>query len=165
MNWVDISIVLLIGWNVFATLSTGLIREIFAVAGFVAGVYVAGRFASFGANLLFFVPSVEIATIIAFAIIFLIIAYLVRLLAGFVQQAAQLLMLGWFDQVGGAIVGFAKGVLITEILLIVIANFQVLNLAVGVKESRIASVLLGFMPSLLVFLPKELQAVQWLFTK
>lgn len=165
MNWVDVGIVVLVGWNVFGSLWTGFIREVFAIIGFVAGVYLAGRFAPLGANIFFFVPSSEIATIIAFVFIFLAIVTLVRFVAGFVQQTAQLLMLGWFDQAGGALVGFAKGVLISEVLLIVVANMQIMGLAAGVKESRIAAILLGFLPSLLVFLPKELQAVQSLFNR
>jgi uncharacterized membrane protein required for colicin V production len=71
------------------------------------------------------------------------------------KQTAALLMLGTFDHLLGAVFGFAKGIVVVEILMIVFVTFPALGLKETIDESMFGPIFLNGIPFLLKVLPSE----------
>lgn len=116
-----VGIVLAIG--VIRGYSTGLFKQIGAVVGFVlAFAFAAGLLRVSGD---FLVGqgwvSVEMAPILGFLAVFLIVYGIVMIVATFVEQALDSLKLGFMSRVAGAGFGGLKAALIASLALIILA--------------------------------------------
>jgi uncharacterized membrane protein required for colicin V production len=101
------------------------------------------------------VDNAQTAEIVSFAIIFGAVILATQLVAIFLKQTAQLLMLGIFDSMGGAFIGLLKGFILVEIALIVAITFPNLNLVDDVEGSAFAPFFLDLLPVLKYILPTE----------
>ena len=135
MNWVDAFIVVTILWFTYSAFNAGMIREVVTIIGAIFAVALAG--------LLYTELAKDVEA---------------QLVAIFLKQTAQLLMLGIFDSMGGALIGLIKGVIIIEVALIVAITFQSLNLMDDVEASAFAPFFLDFLPFLKYILPDEFKA-------
>jgi membrane protein required for colicin V production len=156
MNWLDIIVVATIGWFIFSAFWAGVIREIVAIVGVALGIVLAGLFYQDLADDVKLVIDVDNAPpIIAFLLIFGACALAGQLAAMVLKQTAALLMLGTFDHLLGAVVGFAKGIIVVELLMIVFVTFPALGLKETIDESMFGPLLLDGIPFLLKVLPSE----------
>jgi uncharacterized membrane protein required for colicin V production len=156
LNWVDIAILAILAWFTYAAFQAGLIREVITILGAVFAVALAGLFyMELAKDIEVAVDDEQTAQIIAFATIFGATVLASQLLAIFLKQAASLLMLGFFDSLGGAGIGFVKAAIFVEIALIVAITFPDLGLERAVDGSVIAPFFLDFMPFLKHILPQE----------
>jgi len=122
INWVDISIMIIILLNIITGIRRGIIRGIINFIGIVAAIFLAifwfkeiGEYISLHTTL-----SREISNVIGFAIIFLGIYLIARIIEMFLKKVFSLLFISWIDTLGGALFGLFKGSLIVGILLIII---------------------------------------------
>ena len=124
MNWVDFAIIAVIAWFTFASLRAGFIREACALAGAVIGVILAGQFYHrFATDIEVFIDDARAAEVSAFIVIFGATVLGAQMIALFLKRAASLLMLGPLDAMGGGVLGFIKGFVIVEALLIAAVTF------------------------------------------
>src|SRR5581483_3225349 len=124
MNWLDIVIVLIIGWLTFSAFNAGLIREVVTVAAALLGVIIAGLYYdNLAQDVLVFVGSDKAALVVAFLMLFGSVVLMGQLAAIILKQTASLLMLGWADHLAGAAFGFLKGFIIVEALLILFVAY------------------------------------------
>jgi membrane protein required for colicin V production len=159
MNWVDGVIVGAIVWFTFTAFQAGFIREVVTVVSVLLGIVLAGLFyTDLAEDIKIAVDSDRAARTIAFLAIFGATALAGQLAAMLLKETASLLMLGIFDQFAGAIFGFAKAVLLLEILLIVFVTYPSLGLREAIDGSSFAPIFLDGVPFLLRILPSEFEA-------
>ncbi len=159
MNWVDGVIVVAIAWFTFSAFQAGLIREVVTVVSVLLGIVLAGLFyTDLADDIKLAVDSDRAARTIAFLAIFGATALAGQLAAMLLKEAASFFMLGIADQMAGALFGFAKAILLLEILLIVFVTYPSLGLRDAIEGSIFAPIFLERVPFLLKVLPSEFQA-------
>jgi membrane protein required for colicin V production len=120
MTWLDYALIAVVGISALIGIWRGLVREVFALAGWVAAIAVAMLFAGEAARLIpagFATPLVR--TVIAFTVLFLAILMAVSLAGLLFTKAVRAVGLGLADRTLGGVFGFARGALI--LLVIVLA--------------------------------------------
>lgn len=156
MSWIDIAILATLIWFTYAAFNAGMIREVVTIVGAIFAVALAGLFyEDLAEDVKVAVDNEETARIIAFAMIFGSTVLASQLTALFLKQAASILLLGLFDSVGGAIIGFIKGFIFVEIALIACVTFESLGLEKTVDDSALAPLFLDILPFLKLILPGE----------
>lgn len=156
MSWIDIAILATLAWFTYAAFNAGMIREVITIIGAVFAVALAGLFyQELAEDVRVAVDDEETARIIAFGMIFGATVLASQLIALFLKQAASLLLLGLFDSIGGAFIGFLKGFVFVEIGLVLAVTFPSLGLQGTVDDSALAPVFLDILPFLKVILPAQ----------
>lgn len=111
-----ILILTIIGWW------KGLVKQLFGLAGVIAGYILALKYYQPGAKLLTgFHPAT--ARIISFVAIFLACVLVAHLIGWAVGRLASGPKLGFLNRIGGALLGFVKGCVVVCILVIVLGAF------------------------------------------
>lgn len=144
------------GWFTYAAFHAGMIREVITIVGAIFAVALAGLFyQDLAADVGVAVDNEETARIIAFGMIFGATVLASQLTALFLKQAASLLLLGLFDSIGGAIIGFVKGFIFVEIALIIGITFESLGFRGAIENSALAPLFLDILPFLKWILPAQ----------
>ena len=122
INWIDVSIMIIILLNMIIGIRRGIIRGIINLIGVITAIFLAifwfkevGEYISSHSQI-----SGEIANILGFAIIFLGVYLIARIIEIFFKKILSLLFVSWIDGLGGAVFGLIKGSLIVGILLVII---------------------------------------------
>ena len=157
MQWLDLMIVGIIAWFTFAAFSNGLIREVVTIAAVLLGGLIAGQFyGDLSNNISFLISDGTTRDLVAFISLFAGVVVLGQLAATLARGTASMLMLGPLDHMGGAVFGFAKGVVVVEVLVIAFAVFPAATgLETAIQESTLAPMLLDAVPVALQLLPGE----------
>jgi len=157
MHWLDLLIVGIVAWFTFSAFSAGLIRELVTVVAMIAGTVLAGRFyAELALDIEFLIDDESPRNFIAFIAIFAGVMVLGQVGASMLRRVAAMLLLGPFDHLGGALFGFAKGVALVQIILIVASIYPFSRDVDGALDrSTLAPVFLNRVPIILRLLPDE----------
>lgn len=157
MHWLDLVIVATVAWFTFAAFSAGLIREMVTIVAVIAGGVLAGRFyPDLSENISFLIDDDSWRNFVSFVAIFVGIVAVGQIAAFTLRRVASLLLLGPLDHLGGALFGFAKGVLLVEILLIAATTFPVTSgVSEALSQSALAPFFLDGVPVMLRLLPGE----------
>lgn len=146
---VDIIVVIVLILSTLLAWSRGFTRESLSIAGWIIAVLVARQYAGLGAPLIDSVPGVskyiqgcELRTAVGFVIVFvaamIVMALITPLFAGMVQNS----FFAAFDSGLGALFGFARGLLIVFLVMLVYAKFvQPSSKIAMLEESRSYSIL------------------------
>ncbi len=161
MSWLDIVIIIVVAIATFIGLKIGIIKAVLSLAGLIVGVILAGRYYVPFSEQLTFIPQDNVAKVIAFAIILIGVMVIAGVLAWLLKRIASLIMLGWVNQVGGAIFGFVLGAIFFSALLAIWAKY--LGAEGAIADSGLATVLLDRFPMVLALLPEEFDAVRSFF--
>jgi membrane protein required for colicin V production len=161
MNWLDIVILVVIASSTFYCLKIGIIKAVLTLAGMIGGVILAGHFYELLAEQLIFIAQPELAKIVAFGIILVGIAIVAGILAKILGWVVSLVMLGWVNHLGGAVMGFVMGALFVGALLAIWGKFFDVSELIG--QSGLASILLDRFPAVLALLPGEFDGVRSFF--
>ena len=161
MNWLDIVILAVVVIATFWGLRLGIIKAVLSLAGLIVGVILAGRYYVPLSEQLTFIPQAGVAEIVAFAIILIGVMVVAGVLARLLKWAASAVMLGWVNNLGGAVFGLVLGALLCSALLATWVKF--LGIAEVISESSLAAILLDRFPAVLALLPDEFDAVRSFF--
>lgn len=153
MNWLDIVIIVFLAIATIGGLRMGIVKAILSLAGIVVGIILAVRYYVPFSEQLTFISSETIAEIAAFAIILVGVLVIARLIAWLLERAASALMIGWLNRIGGAIFGLVVGALLISTVLALWVKY--LGMADIIAESRLASILLYYLPFTLPLLPED----------
>ncbi len=160
MNWLDIVIIVAIAIPTFIGLRMGIIKAALSLAGLIVGVILAGLYYVPLSQQLSFLPQASVAKVVAFAIILIGIMIIAAVLARLLKWVASVTMLGWVNQLGGAIFCFVLGAIFCGAILAIWVKF----LGDGViAESGLAAVLLDRFPMVLALLPHEFDTIRSFF--
>ena len=161
MNWLDIVIIVVIAISTFLGLRAGLIKAVLSLAGLTGGVILAGRYYVPLSQQLSFIPYENATKIVAFIIIVVGVMIIAGVLAWLLGKIASIVMLGWVNRIGGAILGLVLGALFCGALLAIWIKY--LGIADPIAESGLARILLDRLPIVLALLPDEFDAVRSFF--
>lgn len=123
MSPLDDFLLVVVGLSVLISLLRGAVYEIVTLLGWIGGVWFAAHFApSLGARYLQAVDNAEMRLLAAYAMCFVVVV----LCAGILASALRLLLratgLGLFDRSMGALIGLAKGVALSLLLVALAAQ-------------------------------------------
>jgi membrane protein required for colicin V production len=117
MTWFDYALIAVVGLSALIGIWRGLVREVFALAGWIAAIAVALLFAGEVARLIppsFATPLVR--TVIAFTALFIVILVVVSIAGLLFTKAVRAVGLGLADRTLGGVFGFARGALILLVI-------------------------------------------------
>ena len=126
MNYLDIIIAIIVVIFGVRGLRKGLIREAATLLGLYLGLYVAFHFSDFTADKLQHLWEIDpkYLNLVAFIVTFIVVTILVNLLGRLVSKLVKAINLGFFDRLGGFVVGVAKGLLICSLLIMLLNVFD-----------------------------------------
>jgi membrane protein required for colicin V production len=120
MTAFDYAVVAIIGLSVLFSIMHGLVREVLALVAWVVAFVVARMWAVNGAH---YVPSAvtdpALRVVIAFVVLFLVALIAMGFLTRAVSALVRVSGLGFVDRGLGAVFGFARGVLIVTIVVLI----------------------------------------------
>lgn len=130
MNYLDIILAIILFLFGFKGLRRGLIIEVVTLLAFGVGIYGAMHFSDFTAEHLQQVMNIDpkYLNTVAFILTFILLVIIVNIIGRMVKRMVQALNLGFFDRVGGFIVGAAKGLLLCSTFVLVLNNLQMTGL-------------------------------------
>ena len=121
MNVIDVVAFIILTYGVLRGLNKGLIIEISGILAFALGLMGAFKFSNLGSkifsNLVDWNP--KAIQLVCFIALFLIITYLISLIAKMITKTLKLIALGWLNRIFGALFGFIKWSIIISALFIV----------------------------------------------
>ena len=126
MNYLDIIIAIILFLFGFKGLRKGLIIEVVTLLAFGVGIYGAMHFSDFTAEHLQEVMSIDpkYLNTVAFVLTFILLVIVVNIIGRLIKNMIKALNLGFFDRLGGFVVGVAKGVLLCSAVVLVFNNLQ-----------------------------------------
>ena len=161
MSWLDIAVIVIIGIATLIGLKIGIIKAVLTLAGVIVGVLLAGRFYVALADRLTFIPQETLARVVAFAIILAVVVLIASIIAGVLKWLASIILLGWVNRLGGALLGLIMGSILCGALLAMWTKF--LGISDPIAESALATFLLDRFPMVLALLPGEFGSVRSFF--
>ena len=162
MNYLDIIIAVPLVYGLVKGFSNGLIKEATALAALLVGVYVAINFS------LYLEPKVadilgkhkQFVSIIAFAILFLVIVLCVKAIGFMLEKLTKALALGIVSRFLGVFFGLLKVVVIFSFLLFIITDYNLIN-----KKTKDDSVLYRPLSDIAAIITPQLKKQQLIFDK
>lgn len=169
MNWLDIAILAVVALTAFEGLRKGFTRQLLELAGIVLAFILASRYgAQVGAwlpnlfDLSNYVSSVNLNNPIidlsgavaglynglGYIIVFFLVVSASRLAAVILSSVTSLPIIGSFDKLAGAGVGFLKGFLLVLAVVWIMSLLPIPSLSEQVDSSAGARILLNIAPSL-----------------
>ena len=135
MNYLDIIIAIILLLFGVKGFRKGLIIEVVTLLAFAVGIYGAMHFSDFTAEHLkeFMEINPKYLNTTAFVLTFILLVILVNIIGRMVTKLIQAMNLGFFNKLGGAVFGMAKGVLLCSIMVMVLNNFQL----IGIVKSEV----------------------------
>ena len=124
MMWVDWAIVIGVALSVLGGLSQGFFRSACSLGGLILGLAMAAwNYPIVAAPLKPMVHSEEIADIIGFLLIAVLVMAIAGILGNFLAKALHSIGLGCLDRIAGGIFGFFQGVLLVTLVILVMVAF------------------------------------------
>lgn len=166
MNWVDAVIIVVGLIGAFSGFRQGLIMAIFGFLGLIAGVAFAGWAADPLADKISS-DGAAWAHVVAFIIILMIVMVVFHIVGIIIKQFVKMIMLGWVDSLGGALLGLFVGALVAAAILLAVGKWAAGVGASGVEEaisnSSLAKLLMDTFRLLLLLLPERFSVVREFF--
>ncbi len=123
MNFFDIIIIALVALLVINGVRKGFIISLATLAALILGVWVAVHFSNYLDSILMeqLKPSRKWLPILSFTITFLMVVLGVLLVAKLMEKIIDLVGLGIFNRLGGALLGLVKGVILVSVIIFIVA--------------------------------------------
>ena len=160
MNWLDLVIIIALLASIILGLMQGFARTLFSLVGTIVGILVAANFYVHLAKLLKFISNPDIANIVAFAVILIVIGIIAALIGSALKALLTAMNLGCADRIAGGVLGLIVGALFISAIL---AGFVRFFGSGPVTDSLIAGILLDKFPVVLGLLPSEFKAIRDFF--
>ena len=120
-DWFLLALVLL---STLGAFRRGIVKVAFSLAGLVAGILVASwNYTALAARLSAYVASHEVANIVAFVILLVVVMALFSLAARLVRKTISAVGFGFLDRLLGAMFGLVRGLLLGVAAMMLVAAF------------------------------------------
>lgn len=160
MNWFDIILIVVLALATFLGLRRGIISMVIPLVGLIIGIILAGQHCGTVGGWLP-IENPEYAGWAGYAIILVATFIAAVILASILRGFIKLILLGWIDRLGGAILGLVLGGLLCGAALAACVKYGLgLDFIHG---SGIAQLLLDWFPVVLGLLPQEFDEVRDFF--
>jgi len=114
MNWIDITVYIIIIFFVLIGMTRGLVRQVFSIAALAGGIIIGLIFYDLFAAIFIkdnLVNNESIANVGAFLIVAFIAYLIIQILGWLTAKLIGTLHLSWLNRLGGAILGIIIGVI------------------------------------------------------
>jgi len=146
----------IVGVSVLLSLLRGVVREVLGLASWVVAVLVARAYAvDISVMLPTSIPNQGLRMVAAFAMVFLGILLIASLLAIAVSELFKQVGLGWLDRGLGGLFGFARGLLIVGVL-VLLGGMTSLPQDVRWRNAMFSAPLEAMVMSIKPWLPQEM---------
>ena len=150
----DLIIIITLALFTLRGISNGLIGEVAGIAALLGGFWAARAWNADLAPYLSFISDPSGQRIAACVIIFIAVMLAIGFIAKILKKIASYSFVGWIDKLGGAILGFAKGLLLWTLLFIVLVNL--FHDAPFLRDSRAIPYFQAIIAQIQPWLPPEL---------
>lgn len=124
MNALDIVIVVILAYCLIRGIFRGLVKELSAIVGVLAGFYAAYTYYPLAASLASrWISDPAIRSVLSFFVLFAAVFVLVSLLGVLIQRLLRMVFLGWVDRICGGGFGAVKGLLISAVVVVALTAF------------------------------------------
>ena len=160
MHWVDVAIVIIVLGSAVTGLLRGLIVEVGAIIGAVAGLFLARQEYKTAESFLavFFHRDAHLA-MAAYILVFVIVWALITTLAMVLRSVVRFTPLGILDRVGGAVVGLLIGILTVAVLLLLAERTHDRSLEASIHSSTLAPKIEKDIPGVEQLIPTRLPGI------
>jgi len=154
VNYLDISIIIILGASTIYSVIKGFIRDAFSLLAVILGMVAALLFYPMGAQMLEgFISQLQIANIVSFAIIFLTVSIVVSIVGMLISKMIKGADLSFYDRVAGGAFGLVKGYILVAVLVIIVTTL----FPSSTTTSRIAPYIIKSVTMVTDILPKDYQ--------
>jgi membrane protein required for colicin V production len=124
LTLVDWAIVIFVALTVFGGLAQGFFRSVCSLGGLILGLALAAwNYRIIAAPLLGLIKSEEIADIVGFILIAVLIMTIFGILGNILAKTMHSIGLGCLDRLAGGVFGFFQGVLLVTLIILVTVAF------------------------------------------
>lgn len=156
MTWFDYAVLAVLAISAVIGIWRGLVREVFALAGWIAAVVVALLFAGEVATLMpASFATLVVRTFIAAVGLFVLVLITVSIAGLIAAKAVRAAGLALADRTLGGVFGFARGILIL-LILVLVAGLTALPMQPFWREAKLAGPFETAAIAVKPFLPREL---------
>ena len=122
MNWIDITIVVILILSMVMGFINGLVKEVASLAALILGIWGAIKFSSFTAAKLYdyFDMTGQYVGVIAFIITFALIVVIIHFIGIVADKIVNAVSLGFVNRILGIVFGLLKSVLIMSVFFVVL---------------------------------------------
>ncbi len=160
MSLLDIIVIGIIISFTLVAAAWGIIRQLIALGGLIAGIWLAGLLNPGLAKAVGFTDNPAVAQGLAFLAVVVIVSILSSVVASLLYFFVGLLFLGWLDHVIGAAIGFVQGVLALGVFMVaaltLAPDWTQQQLAQSFLANRMVGALTGFA---LLLAPQDLKQI------
>jgi|TARA_B110000977_G_scaffold145984_1_gene185172 membrane protein required for colicin V production len=119
LTYFDYAVIAIVGLSVVVSMMRGAVKEMLAILGWIAAFYVAKAYSPLLATFLpEGIPTEALKTLIAFVILLIAVLFLNGLITMAISGVISKVGLGWINRFLGMLFGFAKGLLISCVLVL-----------------------------------------------
>ncbi|MBA4179909.1 MAG: hypothetical protein C0506_04900 [Anaerolinea sp.] len=154
MNWLDIVLLGTIAFVTWRAFANGFIRELVGLSAAFLAIPIAGIFYDdMYPKVHPIVDNDTLASLVSFLAILIGVIIGGQVIGHLLKRTVAMLNLGAADRLAGGLFGFAKIVLIAQVILIALVVFPRPDLQGAIDDSEVATILLDAAPAVLAFLP------------
>jgi|HigsolmetaAR206D_1030411.scaffolds.fasta_scaffold08447_3 membrane protein required for colicin V production len=160
MNWLDISMLVILALFTVLGIYWGLIRQVLAIGGLIVGIIAAGRYGPEVAAWLTSFTNDDILTgWLGFIIVLIGVSAAASIIASILRVFVGLLFLGWVDHMLGGVLGFIQASLACITILALSTIYPLPGISQAIHESQLGSIFLAASSSIALLLPEHLQLI------
>lgn len=153
LDWLLIAI---LAFSAIQAFMRGLVLELFSLAGLICGILLAAwNYSRVAAKLSGIISNPAAASVVAFLLIAVGVMVLAAILGRIIHASAHAIGLGFFNRMGGAAFGLARGALLGLAILMAVTAF--LPTAEWLKNSRLAPYFLAGSHAVSFVVPHDLE--------
>jgi membrane protein required for colicin V production len=124
LNYFDWFLIAILAWSTIMAFIRGLLLELFALGGLVAGVLLASwNYPVLAGILERVITERAVANVIAFLLIAIVVMVLCAVVGKALHHTANAIGLGFFDRLFGAVFGYLRGCLLCVAILMAVTAF------------------------------------------
>ncbi len=165
MNWLDLAIIISLTMSGIAGWRHGLSKVAAVIIGIVLGVYLAGRFGASVGEALTFIESAGLAAVAGYSVVFAGVFIALMIAAQALRKSLGMVLLGWVDGAGGAVLGLAAGVIVWYGIVTAAAALPFESIDDTIENSDVAVFLSEGVAAVLELLPGEYRGLSDLLDK
>lgn len=156
MTLFDLLLIAVLVYSTILAFMRGLLREVFALVGLIAGILLASwNYSQVALMMGHIITTPATAQIVAFLLILIAVMVLSALLGKALHRTADAIGLGFFDRLLGAAFGMVRGCLLGVVILLTTVAF--LPQSTWVQNSRLSSYFLAGAHAVSFVVPQDLR--------
>ncbi len=156
MNWIDYTVLAIIGVSVLLSVIHGFVRELLSLASWIMAFLVAQFFATDVAAMLpAAIPNDSLRLLAGFVVVFLSVLLASTLLAIAISKLIKRVGLGATDRALGAVFGLVRGIAVVTVV-VLLAGLTALPATPAWRQAMTSAPLEALAKSIKVWLPADL---------